>query len=193
MPFAQPSRRPVGHRPGPPPFGRIPRSLRRRHLLAALLASAVAAVAESCRRQVGGDPRGWTVAFVHDGDTVTARSPDGVDHRIRMLGIDAPELAQPHGRESRAALAALVEGRTVQIDARGHDQHGRLLARLSVAGEDVNARLVRDGHAWVFGRIAPDPELVALEAEARRGRRGLWSAERPLDPSAWRDQHPRQP
>jgi endonuclease YncB( thermonuclease family) len=157
---------------------RIPRGLRRRHLVAALLASAIATGVESCRQRGSTGDGPWLVVAVQDGDTVSAKAPDGV---------------QPHGRQARDALATQVGGRQVMVESHGLDQHGRLLARLLVEGRDVNASLVRDGHAWAFGRVAPDPALVAAEAEARRGRRGLWADERPLDPADWRQSHPRQP
>ncbi len=177
----------------PPPLVRIPRGLRRRHLVAALLASAIATGVESCRQRGSTGDGPWLVVAVQDGDTVSAKAPDGVQHRIRLIGIDAPEFDQPHGRQARDALATQVGGRQVMVESHGLDQHGRLLARLLVEGRDVNASLVRDGHAWAFGRVAPDPALVAAEAEARRGRRGLWADERPLDPADWRQSHPRQP
>ena len=44
----------------------------------------------------------WTIQTVHDGDTVTAVAADGREERIRLLGIDAPEYRQPHGRAARA-------------------------------------------------------------------------------------------
>lgn len=175
-------------------MARIPRGLRRRHLLAALVASAIAAAAESCRQRASPSGAGtWLVVAVQDGDTVSAKAPDGIQHRIRLVGIDAPEFDQPHGRQARDALAAQVGGRRVAVESHGHDQHGRLLARLFVEGRDVNTALVREGHAWAFGRVARDPELVAAEAEARRQRLGLWAADRPLDPADWRQSHPRQP
>ena len=125
--------------------------------------------------------------------TVTAKAPDGVNQRIRLVGIDAPEFDQPFGREARDALAATVGGRRIAVESRGLDQHGRVLGRLRVEGVDVNTRLVSQGFAWVFERVAPDPDLVAAESAARRERRGLWAADNPIEPSAWRARHPRQP
>lgn len=162
-------------------------------MLAALVASAVAAGVENCRRTRTTAADEWLVVAVQDGDTVSAKAPDGTQHRIRLIGIDAPEYDQPHGRQARDALASRVGGRRVAVESHGHDQHGRLLARLRVENRDINADLVRQGHAWAFGRIAPDPEIVAAETEARRERRGLWAAEHPVDPAAWRQSHPRHP
>lgn len=163
------------------------------HIVVGLVASLVVAGVERCRRQEAASAGDWVVVTVNDGDTVTAKSPDGVNHRIRLVGIDAPEFDQPFGREARDILASKVGGRRISVESQGLDQHGRVLGRLRVEGVDVNAHLVSHGYAWVFNRIAPDPDLVDAESEARRARRGLWAEERPIEPSTWRQLHPRQP
>ena len=72
----------------------------------------------------------------------------------------------------------------------GRDQHGRLLGTLWIDDRDINREMVLDGQAWVFGGFAPDEELLAAEADARKGRRGLWSDSRPVSPAEWRSAHP---
>jgi endonuclease YncB( thermonuclease family) len=163
------------------------------HLVAALAASLIVAGVERCRRQDAATAGDWLVVTVNDGDTVTAKAPDGGNRRIRLVGIDAPEYDQPFGREARDALAAQVGGRQIAVESHGLDQHGRVLGLLRVEGVDVNTRLVSQGYAWVFNRVAPDPGLVAAESAARRERRGLWAADNPIEPSSWRARHPRQP
>jgi len=158
----------------------------------ALAAVATAAI-ERCRVPDASGRPTWMVRTVHDGDTVTCHDTDGRPHKIRLLGIDAPEAAQPGGRESSDALARKVAGRRVAVVSRGLDQHGRLLGTLWIDDRNINREMVEEGHAWVFGRIAPDPEFVAAESRARRDRRGLWGGERPEEPSQWRADHPRQP
>jgi endonuclease YncB( thermonuclease family) len=51
------------------------------------------------------------VVGVHDGDTVTLLDPNNRQHKIRLDGIDAPELGQPFGRASKQHLAELLAGR----------------------------------------------------------------------------------
>jgi endonuclease YncB( thermonuclease family) len=46
------------------------------------------------------------VVSVHDGDTLTLRTDDGRTLKVRLQGIDAPELGQPFGKRSRDELAA---------------------------------------------------------------------------------------
>lgn len=161
--------------------------------VAVALAAIGTAAMERCRIPDGAGRPTWTVRTVHDGDTVTCVDPAGGMHRIRLLGIDAPEVSQPWGRESSEALSRKVARRRVAVVPRGHDQHGRLLGTLLIDDRDINREMVAEGHAWVFGGIAPDPDLVEAESAARRERRGLWAADRVEEPSHWRAAHPRQP
>jgi len=160
------------------------------YVVLAALASAVVAAVPACPMQDAAGRPLWRVDVVHDGDTVTCLDAAGKPQKIRLEGIDAPESDQPHGRESRQALAAKLAGGSVRVEGSARDQHGRLLGTLWLGDRDVNRELVAEGHAWVFGGFAPDPDLVAAEAEARKARRGLWADPHPLAPQAWRAEHP---
>jgi endonuclease YncB( thermonuclease family) len=129
---------------------------------------------------------------VTDGDSLRAG-----DERIRLIGVDAPELRQTCrdasgsewdcGRAARTRMADLVARGTVACDARGQDRYGRTLAVCS-SGDiaDVGERLVRDGYAVDYG----GGDYATAEREARSAGRGIWagSFERPQE---WRRQHPR--
>jgi endonuclease YncB( thermonuclease family) len=132
------------------------------------------------------------VVKVHDGDTVTVLAA-GVERRVRLVGIDAPERGQPYASASRRGLAGRVGGRVVRVIERGTDSYGRTLGRVLVAGSDANAAQVRDGYAWVFRRFENDPALIAQEAEAKAAGRGLWRDPEPLPPWVWRERHPPRP
>jgi micrococcal nuclease len=135
----------------------------------------------------------WIIQTVHDGDTVTAVAADGREERIRLLGIDAPEYRQPHGKEARTALAQKVQGQPVRLEPHGRDQYDRLLGTLWIDQRNLNRELVAEGHAWVYDRFTPPADLLAAQQAARRNRRGLWAANDPLRPSDWREAHPRRP
>ncbi len=175
----------------PPPPPGLPRHLRRWYLLiAALVSAAAAATAPMCPvRDAAGRPL-WRLDTVHDGDTVTCLDPAGRRHKIRLVGIDAPEHGQPSGDASRSALAAKLAGHGIRVDGEAYDQHGRLLGRLFVADRDINRELVAEGWAWAFGGFSPAEDLVAAEAAARRDKRGLWADPRPMSPAEWRRLHP---
>jgi len=124
------------------------------------------------------------VVGVADGDTVTVVL-SGVERKVRLEDIDAPELGQPYGRNARSALSALVFGKTVVLRPSGADQYGRLVARVWVAGQDVGLALVAEGLAWESGG-SRHADLVSADQRAREARRGLWSDNRPTPPWVFR-------
>ena len=96
---------------------------------------------------------------------------------VRLYGIDAPELAQPYGQESRKQLAALVRRGGVRMDAMATDRYGRTVGLLyrRRRGQSVNVEMVRSGMAWWYRRYGGrDLGFPEAEAEAKRRRRGVW-------------------
>lgn len=128
------------------------------------------------------------VARITDGDSITVITSGGEQISVRLVEIDAPEWDQPGGANAKAALSKLVSGRNVEIRATDTDQYGRLLARVYSAGTDVNAAMVRDGYAWAYRDYLVDQSLMAIEAEARSAKRGLWaiSSSETVPPWEWR-------
>lgn len=125
---------------------------------------------------------------VVDGDTVDITGPDG-EIRVRLYGIDAPELNQRYGREARGLLEAAADSDDVLIDPMERDQYGRVAAVLYVDGRNINRELVKSGAAWVyrpFCRADFCSEWIGLESDARVNRRGLWYDRRPAPPWEWR-------
>ena len=125
------------------------------------------------------------VSRVSDGDTVWVRPVNGDPPRqVRIAGIDAPEICQAFGDDSREALAARVLRKRVVVDTSGQDDWRRVLARIELAHQDVGGWMVAQGYAWSY-RFRGDPGPYAREeAGARRARAGLW---RPGDAQAPRD------
>jgi endonuclease YncB( thermonuclease family) len=118
-----------------------------------------------------------SVSHVTDGDTIWVRPTGAVEaEQIRLQGIDAPEICQPFGAQSRDALAARVLHRQVQVAIRARDVYQRGIGRVTMQGDDVAAWLVERGYAWAarfHGRAGP---YAKLEARARAERRGLWAS-----------------
>lgn len=131
-------------------------------------------------------------ARVKDGDSVIVRRENGRLSEIRLAGVDAPEMAQPGGREAKAALARMLVGQDIRVDVTDRDRYDRLVAMLWVGDLYVNAEMARTGNAWAFARYLPDPRIRVAHDEARAAKRGLWG--RPeseqLVPAAWRMTHP---
>ena len=126
------------------------------------------------------------VTRVVDGDTLWFRpsDPDEPLVAVRLRGIDAPESCQDWGRQATAALRLQVQGRPVLLRVHGLDDFRRTLGTLSVAGEDLNAALVAQGHAWAWrdakGR-SPYLQQVSDARAAGRGAHANPAAEAPWD------------
>ena len=124
-----------------------------------------------------------------DGDSLRL-----LGEELRLEGVDAPEYRQsctapdgrqlPCGREARRALQAILSRANVSCEIGKADRYGRGLARCRQGETDINAWLVREGHAVSYGAYQ------AEEAAARAAGRGLWAL-RFERPEAWRRAHPR--
>jgi endonuclease YncB( thermonuclease family) len=117
-------------------------------------------------------------ARVVDGDTIVV---SGV--RVRLEGIDAPEAGQtchgplpgevwPCGTAAATALLRLIGTNDVSCRRHGLDRYGRMLGVCFLGQEDINATMVREGHAWAFTRYSMS--YVGEEAQARARRVGIW-------------------
>ena len=130
------------------------------------------------------------VVGVHDGDTITLRCADGRKLKVRLEGIDAPEIGQPYGDVSRLALDGMVYRRNVTIVPVTVDKYGRTVARVLVGGLDVNLELVRLGLAWRYDRYSLEAALGAAQLQAKAAGLGLWHDPNPTPPWVWRTLHP---
>jgi endonuclease YncB( thermonuclease family) len=131
-----------------------------------------------------------TVTHVTDGDTLWVRSLRGAQaHKIRLDGIDAPEICQAYGSTARDRLASRVMGQMVQVKVRRQDSYGRSLAHISLSGQDIGAWMVLQGSAWSY-RYRRDPGPYAhQEAQARSQRLGLFGESQPERPRDFRLRH----
>ena len=118
------------------------------------------------------------VPRIVDGDTLVIGTT-----KIRLASIDAPESDQvclngnrkrwTCGIEARDHLAAYIGNRPIDCSPTGLDAYGRTLATCTLAGENLNAWMVRQGWALAFVRYSK--EYVTDEEAARAAARGLWS------------------
>ncbi len=132
---------------------------------------------------------------VSDGDTITAITSNQTKLRLRLLGIDAPEIphgkkpGQPFGDQARDYLDHLIGGKTVRVDAYGPDEYKRVLAVVWDEQINVNLLMVAMGYAEVY-RGAPCKvycrELEDAEAKARQYRVGMWAQGSYESPAAFR-------
>jgi len=142
-----------------------------------------------------------TVTEVVDGDTVDVRLPDGSTDRVRLLGVDTPEVhvePQPEefegvpstaagaaclrsmGTNASTAVADRLEGERVRLefdpvaDRRGG--YDRLLAYVVHDNESVNYWLVASGYARVYdSEFVEAPRYYAAESDAQAAGIGVWN------------------
>jgi endonuclease YncB( thermonuclease family) len=138
------------------------------------------------------------VVRIADGDTITVLDATNMQHRIRLQGIDAPELHQAFGTQSRKNLSDMVFDKDVTAVCDKTDQYGRLVCKILLNDKDVNLEQVKAGMAWHYKEYqreqsAEDRELYArAEDEARNARRGLWADADPIEPSEFRREQKRE-
>jgi endonuclease YncB( thermonuclease family) len=142
------------------------------------------------------------VMRVVDGDTVDVRLEDGTTERIRLIGIDTPEVVDPRkpvqcfGREASQYAHELLDGQTVSLEldaSQGErDVYGRLLAYLWLTdGRNFGEVMIGGGFAHEYTYNRPYAYLESFRAAqdaATAGELGLWSpatcagdTERPAD------------
>jgi endonuclease YncB( thermonuclease family) len=131
-----------------------------------------------------------TVTHVTDGDTVWVQpARGGAALKIRLDGVDAPEICQAFGETSRRLLAQHVLGQQVRVSVRRRDDYDRLLARIYRQKQDIGAWLVTQGLAWSHHYRRDAGPYARQEAQARAQRRGLFSQAAPERPRDFRQRH----
>jgi len=128
------------------------------------------------------------VVSVHDGDTITALADGNRQVKVRLAGIDAPELGQPYGQAAKGRLSKLAFGKTVEIEVSDKDRWGRTIGVVEIDGKPAGEVMISEGLAWHYARYSDDQRLARAEREARQARRGLWHDPQPVPPWEWREQ-----
>ena len=133
--------------------------------------------------------RGWVVSVI-DGDTLDVQPLDGAPRqRLRLEGIDAPEICQEGGVAAKWVLARRVLMRVVDYRIRREDDFGRGVARVWLDGDDVSAGLVLDGHAWSYRYQRGQGPYIQQEMQARAAGRGIFAQPSPEEPRDFRRRH----
>lgn len=130
------------------------------------------------------------VTYITDGDTLWVQpGQGGKPVKIRVDGIDAPEICQAGGRAARAALAHRIADRTVAVATRRHDDFGRTLATIQLDGQDIGGWMISQGHAWSYRYRRDAGPYLVLQHEAQSARRGLFADPGALPPRVFRQRH----
>ena len=132
-----------------------------------------------------------TVIAIAEGDTITVLNADKQHVKIRLYGIDCPEIGQAFGNHAKQSTSDAVFGKRVTVQPTGTDRYGRMVAIVLMPdGNSLNEHLVRDGLAWVYPQFCIREEICApltkLEQAVKLSKRGLWIDKEPVPPWEWR-------
>jgi micrococcal nuclease len=83
----------------------------------------------------------WQVQAV-DGDTIRYGT-----ERIRLRGMNAPELSEPGGIQAQQRLAELLSQGNINIIPHGQDVYGRMLADVFIGDRNVADIMTAEGYA----------------------------------------------
>lgn len=138
----------------------------------------------------GSAPARITNVRVVDGDSIECRYR-GKFTRVRLYGIDAPELEQAEGPESAESLLAILRrSEPLLMEAIGPDHYERTIGLIysirSHRRNSVNLRMVREGNAYAYTRFGgAELGMKAAERGAHSARRGVWRCGREGGERPW--------
>ncbi|EDC3761224.1 thermonuclease family protein [Campylobacter upsaliensis] len=132
------------------------------------------------------------VSKVIDGDTIELLAKTSKENpynhiiklKIRLYGIDAPELKQAYGKEAKEYLSALILKQEVSLIIENKDKYERIVGTIFLKGKDINKEMVKNGYAHAYESFSK--KYLAEQADAKMFKLGLWQDERVMSPSEFR-------
>lgn len=126
------------------------------------------------------------VISVSDGDTIHVIN-QSLKIKVRLLGIDTPELKQIYGYKAKDILSEKILNKIVTIRGSSKDRYGRLIGDIFLNNRWINLELIKEGFAWHYKKYSDDIRLSEAEKEARDNGIGLWSQINPIAPWDYRN------
>ena len=129
------------------------------------------------------------VVKVIDGDTIIVNHNND-RRKIRLLYIDAPEIDQVYGKDSKVFLKNILSNQTITVNTIKKDKYNRELSEIYLYFDGnpvfVNAKMIKSGNAWVYKINRKNEYLINLENFARTHKSGLWSKNTAIEPWVFR-------
>ena len=142
--------------------------------------------------EVNAEVLNGTVVGVSDGDTITVLDKSNNEHKVRLMGIDAPEKSQAFGNQAKETLANYIYKKEVSVEYKKLDKYKRIVGKVTLDIQDICLKMIVDGMAWHYTEYEKeqsktDRDLYSeAEASARSGMIGLWIDVQPIKPSKFR-------
>lgn len=145
------------------------------------------------------------IADAIDGDTILCLKNKSEQIKVKLFGIDAPELDQPYGQEAKQLLNQMLH-EDIFISIRKITKDNTYLVDINYIDtlcrepitsesecttnlENINSNMIETGHAWYdLSEEENDPNFQTDERNARYYKNGLWSQSNPIPPWEWRKQ-----
>ena len=127
-----------------------------------------------------------TVVQVHDGDTLVLKNGDNYT-KIRLYGIDCPELKQEMGEDAKIFTVSLCLGKDVKVQTgKSKDKYKREIGIVVTDKKNLNIELLKAGMAWHYKYYSKDKDYADAEQEAIRQKLGIWKNHVPQAPWEYR-------
>lgn len=130
------------------------------------------------------------ITRVSDGDTVILTDEKGTRKKIRLDGIDAPEVGQEYGDVATEFVKGNALNQIARVEVIGIDKYDRVLGVVYVGDLNINEALLSNGLAWQY-HYNKNGKYAELVAEAKQKRLNIWSTNRSIDPYDWRKENKR--
>lgn len=117
------------------------------------------------------------VKRIIDGDTFETETGE----KVRLIGINAPEMADIFGQEAKQHLTDLISGTTIDLQAdsisKGRDRYSRLLGYVILDGKDINKQMISDGFAFAYMKFnfQKANEYKQAQLTSSQKNKGMWS------------------
>jgi endonuclease YncB( thermonuclease family) len=116
------------------------------------------------------------VKRIIDGDTFEVETGE----KIRLIGINAPEISDIFGQDSKQHLSKLIANKTVYLKtdniSNNQDRHQRLLRYVFLDEVDINKKMISDGFAFAYLKyhFSSAREYKRAQIMARENNKGIW-------------------
>jgi micrococcal nuclease len=116
------------------------------------------------------------VTRIIDGDTFETETGE----KVRLIGINAPEISDIFGQEAKQYLSYLIENKTVYLQkdnySNDRDRYQRLLRYVILDGIDINKKMVSDGFAFAYlkYKFSQSIDYEQAQLDARETNKGIW-------------------